>query len=251
MMIDDHIRVLIVDDEPEARDLLTMLLEPVKGVKIVGYAENVDEALVQVAQNAPDLILLDIQMPRKNGFKLVESLRDSEYYLGIIFITAYDEYAIKAVKASAFDYLLKPVDPELLKDAIWRFREEKQNKMLNERVDNLLNNLGLGRRIKVNTRTGFLVIDPEEIVCCTADGNYTEIVMANGRVEIISSNLGSMEKELADDSFFRASRSALINITHLTHVNSKTAICRLQGESVVEITVARNRLRKLEKIWKV
>ncbi len=249
-MIDDLVRILIVDDEPEARDLLTMLLEPVKGVKIVGYAENVDEALTQVKENDPDLILLDIQMPRKNGFDLVEALRQSDGQMGYIFITAYNEYAIRAIKAAAFDYLLKPVDPELLKDAIWRFKEEKQTKMLSERVDKLLNNLGTGRRIKVNTRTGFLVIDPEEILCCRADGNYTEIVMSNGRVEIISSNLGSMEKELADDGFFRASRSSLINIAYLTHVNSKTATCRLQGESVVELTVARNRLSKLDKIWK-
>lgn len=249
-MIDDNVRVLIVDDEPEARDLLTMLLEPVKGVKIAGYAENVDEALVRVEEEKPDLILLDIQMPRRNGFDLVEDLRRSESNMGYIFITAYNEYAIRAIKASAFDYLLKPVDPELLKDAIWRFREEKQKELLNERVDKLLNKLGTGRRIKVNTRTGFLVIDPEEILCCTADGNYTEIVMANGRVEIISSNLGSMEKELANDGFFRASRSALINMAYLTHVNSKTATCRLQGESAVDLTVARNRLSKLDKIWK-
>jgi two-component system LytT family response regulator len=249
-MIDDYVSVLIVDDEPEARDLLNMLLEQVKGVKIAGYAENVDEALIQVAEKKPDLILLDIQMPRRSGFELVEELRGSDHDMGYIFITAYNEYAIRAIKTAAFDYLLKPVDPELLKDAIWRFREEKQNKMFNERVDKLLNNLGTGRRIKVNTRTGFLVINPEEILCCTADGNYTEIAMANGRVEIISSNLGSMEKELADDGFFRASRSALINMRYLTHVNSKTATCRLQGESVVELTVARNRLRKLDKIWK-
>jgi DNA-binding LytR/AlgR family response regulator len=250
-MIDVNVRILVVDDEPEARDLLTMLLEPMKGVKIVAYAENVDEALIRVKEHDPDLILLDIQMPRKNGFDLVEALRQSDSHMGYIFITAYNEYAIKAIKASAIDYLLKPVDPELLKDAIWRFREEKQTKILNERVDKLLNNLGTSRRIKVNTRTGFLVIDPNEILCCTADGNYTEIFMFNGRVEIISSNLGSMEKELANDGFFRASRSVLINISYLTHVNSKTATCRLQGQSVVELTVARNRLSKLDKIWKI
>ena len=95
-MIDDNVRVLIVDDEPEARDLLTMLLEPVKGVRIVAYAENVDEALTQVEESDPDLILLDIQMPRKNGFDLVEALRQSDSHMGYIFITAYNEYAIRA-----------------------------------------------------------------------------------------------------------------------------------------------------------
>jgi len=248
-MKNENINILIVDDEPEARDLLTMLLEPVKGVRIAGYAENVDQAMVRVAELNPDLILLDIQMPGKSGFELVDSLQSIERDIGYIFVTAYDEYAIKAMKSSAIDYLLKPVDPELLKDAIWRFREDRQQQVLNERIEHLMGDLGLGRRIKVNTRTGFLVIDPKEITCCTADGNYTEIVMVNGRSEIISNNLGSMEKELADDGFFRISRSALINIRYLTHVNSKFAICRLEGDSVIELKVARNRLSMLDKIW--
>lgn len=249
-MTDELVSVLIVDDEPEARDLLTILLDPLSGVRIVGYAENVDEALIKVTETSPDLILLDIQMPRKSGFVLVDQLVSMGLEIGYIFITAYNEYAIKALKAAAFDYLLKPVDPELLKEAIFRFREEKQSELLSDRIDQLLNKLGGDRRIKVNTRTGFLVIDPEEILCCIADGNYTEITLANGRKEIISSNLGSVERELADDGFFRASRSTLINIRYLSHVNSKTATCLLQGDSVVELTVARNRLSKLDKIWR-
>jgi len=246
-MIDEPISILIVDDEPEARDLLAMLLEQVKGVKIAGYAENVDQALARIAETDPDLILLDIQMPGKNGFELVDSLRNTEREVGYIFVTAYDEYAIKAMRSSAIDYLLKPVDPELLKDAVWRFREERQQQVLKERIDTLLDDLGMGRRIKVNTRTGFLVIDPKDIVCCTADGNYTEITMANGRSEIISSNLGSMEKELSEDGFFRISRSALVNLVYLTYVNNKNSVCRLEGNSVLELKVARNRLSQLGK----
>jgi len=248
-MIDDTISILIVDDEPEARDLLSMLLAQVKGVKIAGYAENVDQALIRVEETDPDLILLDIQMPAKSGFELVDSLRGVEKDIAYIFVTAYDEYAIKAMRASAIDYLLKPVDPELLKDAIWRFREERQHQVLSERIDELLIDMGVGNRIKVNTRTGFLVIDPKDIACCTADGNYTEIVMVNGRSEIISSNLGSMEKELADDGFFRISRSALINIRYLTQVYAKASVCRLEASSVIELKVARNRLSMLEKVW--
>lgn len=248
-MIDEPISILIVDDEPEARDLLAMLLEQIKGVKIAGYAENVDQALARIAENDPDLILLDIQMPGKSGFELVDSLRNSEREVGYIFVTAYDEYAIKAMRSSAIDYLLKPVDPELLKDAIWRFREDRNQQVLKRQIDTLLDDLGIGRRIKVNTRTGFLVLDPKDILCCTADGNYTEITMANGRKEIISNNLGSMEKELSGDGFFRISRSALINLGYLTHVNSKNAVCRLEGSSVIELKVARNRLSLLGKTF--
>jgi DNA-binding LytR/AlgR family response regulator len=113
-------------------------------------------------------------------------------------------------------------------------------------MDDLLHNLGLGKRLKLNTRTGFMVIDPRDIVCCIADGNYTEIVMLNDRKEIVSSNLGSIEKELDGDHFFRISRSALVNLNYLTHVENKNSRCRLQSESVIELKVARNRLGKLE-----
>ena len=248
-MKEEQISILIVDDEPEARDLLGILLERIEDVVVVGMADKVDDALLLVEEKRPDLILLDIQMPVKSGFDLVSTLREKETKIGYIFITAYDEYAIQAVRASAFDYLLKPVDPEELARAILRFREEWQLQILNDRIDALLTNLGIGTRLKLNTRTGFMVIDPRDIVYCVADGNYTNIILANERHEIISSNLGSMEKELGSEGFFRVSRSALINLRYLTHVNNRAGICRLQADSVVELKVARKRLSKLNGIW--
>ncbi|MCK5137781.1 MAG: response regulator transcription factor [Bacteroidales bacterium] len=156
-----------------------------------------------------------------------------------------DEYAIQAVKASAFDYLLKPVDPDELAQSIRRFGDDRKQKCLNDRIDELLVSLGIGRRLKLNTRTGFIVIDPKEIVCCIADGNYTEIVLVNERREVISSNLGSLEKDLSGNGFFRISRSGLINLHYLTHVCNKSGTCRLQGGSVIELKVVRNRLKQL------
>ncbi len=245
-MKNNNISILIVDDEPEARDLLTILLNRIGGVKIVGVADNVDHALLQVVKKEPDLILLDIQMPEKSGFELVSQLRQMDKDIGFIFVTAYDEYAIRAVRESALDYLLKPVDPSELERAIAKYRLERKQKVLNTQIDELLSNMGIGQRLKLNTRTGFMVIDPRDIVCCTADGNYTEITLTKSRQETISSNLGNLEKELSNDRFFRISRSALINLRYLTHVENKTSMCRLQGSSVIELKVARNRLGKLE-----
>ena len=246
--MDKPLSILIVDDEPEARDLLAMITGQMEHVTIAGTAENVDSALVQIVEKEPDLILLDIQMPVKSGFDLVSSMQKLGLQTGYIFVTAFDEYAIKAVRSAAFDYLLKPVDPEELRKAILRFREEMQQKDVDDRVDQLLKHMGVGRRLKLNTRTGFIILDPAEILCCQADGNYTEIYLVNDRKEIISSNLGSVEKDLAEDGFFRVSRSALVNLKYMTYVDTKSGTCRLQGNSVVEVSVARNRLGKLERM---
>ncbi len=226
-------------------DLLDLLLRRVETVVIAGMAENVDDALDIVEEKRPELILLDIQMPGKNGFELVGNLRERGIDAGYIFVTAYDEYAIQALRESAFDYLLKPVDPEKLNRAINRFREEWKQKIINDRIDSLLSSLGIGKRIKLNTRTGFLVINPREIVYCMADGNYTDIFLADEHHEIISRNLGSIEKELRGDGFFRASRSVLINLRYLTHVDNKAGTCRLHADSVTELKVARSQLNKL------
>jgi DNA-binding LytR/AlgR family response regulator len=243
------ISILIVDDEPEARDLLAMLLEKVKDTTVVGQAENVDGAFEQVLEKEPDLILLDIQMPGKSGFDLVRRIRDLGKDTGYIFVTAYDEYAIEAIRASAFDYLLKPVDQAELSGTISRFREERKNRQMRAQIDRLLHNLGMVQRLKLNTRTGFTIIDPGQIVCCIADGNYTEIILDNDRREIISSNLGAMEREFSGNGFFRISRSSLINLGYLTHVDKKRGICMLKGWSVIELKVSRNKLSELEALF--
>ena len=244
--MNEPITILIVDDEPEARDLLGMLAARLEGVTVAGKAEHVDEAFEMVVQLDPDLILLDIQMPVKTGFELVNMLHERGLDQEYIFVTAYDEYAIDAIKASAFDYLLKPVDPGELEAALDRFRNRREEKLLNERIDQLLGKLGIGKKIKLNTRSGFLVISQDDIVCCTADGNYTKIWLRNGRQEIISSNLGSVEGMLDGDDFFRISRSGIINFKYLVQVDTRRGICKLDGEEIMELKVARNRLGKLD-----
>lgn len=248
-MSPEEIAVLIVDDEPEARDLLRILLTGSPHVRITGEAADADEAFRQVEGTDPDLIFLDIQMPGKNGFELVGELRAHGYKTGYIFVTAYDEYAIQAVRASAFDYLLKPVDPDELRRVINRYRQIRRDKRMEQITDELLAHLGKGSRLKLNTRKGFILIDPGEIVCCLADGNYTEIILANGRKETVSSNLGKIVKELTGDGYFRISRSATINLQYLVYVDHKDGSCRLEGDSVIDLKVARSRLAELDRIF--
>lgn len=238
---------MIVDDEPEARDLLKMLIAPVEGVRIACEADGVEPAVSCYLEHQPDLVLLDIQMPRKNGFELVRMLRSKGYDPGYIFVTAYDEFAIQAIRLSAFDYLLKPVDPGDLAGAIQRFREMKARMRVAEHIDALLEHLHSKRPIKLNTRCGFLLMDPAEIVYCHADGNYTIIHLTGNRRETVSCNLGRLEEDLSGNGFFRISRSALVNLGFLSRVNTRAGTCILGADQPVELRVVRSRLSELEK----
>lgn len=244
----NNIRILIVDDEPEARDLLSMLLDRIGGVEVVGSSDGVDQAFEQISTKQPDLILLDIQMPGKNGFELIKMVHEKNLDSGFIFVTAYDEYAIEAIKASAFDYLLKPVDREELELSVYRFRDQRKDSSLQQQLGEMLEGISLKSRIKVNTRTGFILIDPEEVIHCKAEGNYTELHLINHRVETITSNLGSFMAQLPQGSFFRISRSAIINLNYLIRVNNKAGTCRLSADLEVDLKVARNRRQELDEV---
>jgi two-component system LytT family response regulator len=245
----EKISVLIVDDEPEARDLLRMLVSGMDHVTVAGEAEDTDKAFSMVVNTNPDLVFLDIQMPGKNGFDLVGELRAHGYKTGYIFVTAYDEYAIQAVRASAFDYLLKPVDPDELARAINRYRRIRRDRRMDEITDELLAHVEKGTRLKLNTRKGFMLINPGEIVCCMADGNYTRIILSDGREETVSSNLGKIFTGLKGGRYFRISRSGVINLDYLTYVDHKAGTCRLKGASGIDLKVARNRLAELDRIF--
>ena len=242
------ITVLIVDDEPEARDLMSMILNRMEGIKITGTAEGVDDAFRQIVRQKPDLVLLDIQMPKKDGFELVKLTNSLKMGIGYIFVTAYNQYAIQALRSSAFDYLLKPAAPDELERAIKRFRLEVKRETLHEQLQKLLMDLGSRRRIKVRTRTGFIIIDPDKITYCRAAGNYTDVHLSGGRTETITNNLGNFMESIPQGSFFRISRSVMINLKYLSQVDNRSGTCRLKNSTPTVLKVARNRRSELENI---
>ena len=242
------ISILIVDDEPEARDLLSMLLDNLVGIELAGTADGVDEAFEQILIKKPDLVLLDIQMPVKNGFDLVRMVHEADLSPGIIFVTAYDEYAIEAVRASAFDYLLKPVDTDELHKSLMRFSSQIEKRDMKLLLGEMLQGLGRKSRIKVNTRTGFILINPDEVIHCVAAGNYTDVYMVNNRMETITCNLGSFKDQLPAENFFRISRSGMINLNFLTRVDYKAGTCRLRSDPDIELNVSRNRRKALDAV---
>lgn len=239
------IRALIVDDEEEARNLLERLLYRLPDIDVIGKASSADEALEIVIDCLPDLVFLDVQMPEKNGFQLVDYFKKYLLNTRVVFVTAHAEFAINAMKVSAFDYLLKPVLMEQLAETILRFKAERRT-LSNERKAELSNR---PCKIKFNTRTGYMLVAPDEIIYCEADVNYTTLYLGKDNKEIITVNLGRVEEILAPYNFFRISRSILINQLYLSKADRQKKQCLLvkDGERLF-LEIPPNHIRELEKL---
>jgi two-component system LytT family response regulator len=241
------IKTILIDDEAEAREVLSALLTKHSEIEIVGVAGDVDSGLDLIREYHPDLVFLDIRMPRKTGFDLVAELRSMNLNPVIVFVTAYDEYAINAFKVAAFDYLLKPIDPEVLSDTLKRFSVMRTAEDFKEKVDHLLHHLHHDDRIRLNIRSGFLLIDPMELLYAVADGNYTVIHFSELQTEIVTMNIGSLLALLPAGHFSRISRFAIINRSFLYRVDRKKRTCELRKDGIItELEVSRDFIRGLE-----
>lgn len=244
--VDPKITAIIVDDEKSAQEVLVELLSTIPGVEVLDRLTNVDDALVSVLKHVPDLIFLDIELPGKNGFELIHELINYKIRPQIIFVTAFNEYAISAIHHSAFDYLLKPINPDDLQASIDRFRRYRADSDVLERLENLLRQLK-HEKIRFNNRTGFIYIDPDEIIYCEADGNYTNIYLDRDQKENITQNLGSVEG-MMNDQFIKISRSTIINLKYLSRVCRKSRICFLEKNKIkYKVEVSKSYLKSFDK----
>tara|TARA_B110000285_G_C15135703_1_gene626731 strand:- start:1235 stop:1996 length:762 start_codon:yes stop_codon:yes gene_type:complete len=215
-MNNEDIRAIIVDDEEGARESLSILLEKyVKGVKIVAKSDSIASAMEKIKKYTPDLVFLDIEMPFGTGFELLERMKPINF--NIIFVTAYDHYALKAIKFSALDYLLKPVDIDELNKAIDKHRKSKTDQK-SDNFQNLIDNEqleGNQKKLGIPDANGIMFVKVQNIIRCESDGNYTKIFLNTGKKLLASKTLGEFESMLEGDGFFRIHRSHLINLTHL------------------------------------
>jgi len=243
-------RFLIVDDEDKALEVINKLLHRVEPECLISEANSVEEGIKNYIEFQPDLIFLDIEMPHKNGFELVHELILMGESPNVIFVTAFNQYAIKAIKASALDYLLKPIDENDLKQCIKRAQLIANKDKEDGKLDELINRLSLNNRLKVNTRTGFEIIKQDHILYCEADGNYTNIYLTNQEKLTTATTLGLIENQLISDLFFRVSRSILINLDYLKSVNRKDKICHLQlDDECIPLPLSSSRVQKLAEIY--
>ncbi len=211
------LRTIIIDDEHHIRDtLLNMLEMNCPAVRIIGQASGVTSGIAAIQELKPDLVLLDIQMKDGTGFDLLASLPFIDFK--VIFITAYDQYAVQAFRFSAVDYLLKPVNPEQLTEAVSRAGEMLQehfNKQMKALGDNLKTFSGKNKKIILRTNESIHLLDISDIIYCDSDSSYTTVHTVEGEKIIVSRTLKEYEEMLTECGFYRVHKSYLINFVHI------------------------------------
>ena len=211
------IRAVIVDDERNNRENLHSLLsEYCQNVEVFGMAESVDSAFKMIKSHKPDLVFLDIKMPEKDGFNLLESFQEIDFE--VIIVTAYNQYAIQAIKFCAIDYLLKPIDIIELSNAVENVSQRLGQKQENERLKHLvshLKNTGLATKIGLASHNKVEFVEISKIIRCEADSNYTHVFLDSGEKKTISKTLKEYEELLSEYGFIRIHQSHLINSAHI------------------------------------
>lgn len=212
------LKAVIVEDEKPSRDTLVGMLKLFcKNVEIAGEAQNVQEGIEVIRQCKPDVVFLDIQMPDGSGFRLLEEL--SDIHFDVIFTTAYDQFAIKAIKFSALDYLLKPIFRDDLIKAVGKAEENLLKVNRKEHIDVLLDNIRKAPeeppKIILSTTEKINVVSVDDIIRCESDNYYTFFYFTNGQKMIVSKTLKENEELLKDHNFIRPHKSHLVNSKYI------------------------------------
>ncbi len=230
------ITALIVDDEKRNRESLKKLLKDTcPGVQLSGEASSVTEALECIQKQPPQLVFLDVEMPNGSGFELLRQLNKIPFK--VVFVTAHSHYALKAIKFSAVDYLLKPVDVDDLTEAVKKAENEIHFNHQTQ-YNGLLKNLETGsvHKLAIPVKGGIAFLEPEDIIRLEADGTYTHIFL-NGEKYTATKNIKEYEYLLVDFNFFRSHNSHLINLNHVKQFNRVDGyFVQMDDGSMVEIS---------------
>ncbi len=246
------IRALIVDDEPLPRERIRMLLDAHEDVVVIGECGDGKEALLAIQDHAPDLVFLDIQMPELDGFGVLRALPEAERPI-IIFITAYDEYAIDAFETGALDYVLKPIHAERFEKALARavaHRDHAQKQEVDRQLSVLLQHLkaerGYTRRFAVRHGATLYFIRTEDIEWIEAAANYAQLHVG-GKVHLVRETMKALEAQLNPEVFVRVHRSLIVNIDCVTSIQPYThgeySITMQDGTRLTTSRTYSNRLR--------
>ena len=212
------IKAVIIDDELKSREVLeTLLNQMVDGVSVVGTADSVSAGMRLIERTSPDVVFLDVEMPRKDGFQLLDEMRPFQFE--VVFTTGHDQYAIQAFRNNAIDYLLKPIDLDQLKQAIIRVSDKKKRNLVNDNFESFVQSVKKAdahqRQIALSSSSGLIFIKIDDIIYLRGDGAYTHFFLKSGKKITVSKNLKAYERQLESYEFFRVHKSFLIHLPEM------------------------------------
>ncbi|MBD79429.1 MAG: hypothetical protein CL840_10955 [Crocinitomicaceae bacterium] len=229
------IRVILIDDEPDCIDVLEMMLQNKEGITVVGSTSSAIEGVHLINELKPELVLLDIEMPELNGFEILKTFEHNAFK--VIFITGYDQYAIKAFKYSALDYLLKPISEKELNRSIERVQEflgTEDNRI--EHFQELDRGRVIFDKIIISSKTGFRTLSLDKIVSIESKpGNYALFYMLDGRQYLCTKPLKYYDDLFSKNSFFRIHRSHMINLNHISGYDNHSGHVLLTDHRQLEV----------------
>ncbi|MDA3943385.1 MAG: LytTR family DNA-binding domain-containing protein [Bacteroidetes bacterium] len=237
------IKAILVDDEENARKALSNMLEYYcKEVEVIGQAANISAAHALIIDLEPDVVFLDIQMPGGSGFELLKKFRTIPFK--VIFVTAFDQFALKAIKLSAIDYLLKPVSPRDLIKAVEKLGQRME---VEEHFDQQLETLEANmqpdkqhKKIILNTSNNMYVLRIEDVIRCEADENYTRVINLDGKSIMVAKTLKDFDELLSAFGFCRIHQSHLINLNHvLTYEKGSGGMVLLSNKERIPVSSRR------------
>ncbi|MEL6588698.1 MAG: LytTR family DNA-binding domain-containing protein [Bacteroidota bacterium] len=242
-------RSIVVDDSLLGIEIVVEMIKQYElDLEVVGTAQSVDQAFDLVIDQQPELILLDIEMPGGDGFSLLEKIAPLKIPLQVIFITAFDQYAIKAFRFCAVDYLLKPIEEQDLRAAIAKARKNLHDSRFRERYQHLVNNHQTKdknlQKLAVPTIEGYHFVAIQKIVRCESEGNYIRIFTQDEKNIFATRRLKDIEDLLIQHRFVRIHRSHLINLDYLVHYQRGKG-GRVRMSDGTELNVARSRKEEL------
>lgn len=204
------LHIILVDDEPKAVKALEWELnENCEGIQVDATFTDPHKAIAYLKNNRPDCVFLDIEMPEMDGFEFLRHFKHRDFL--VVFVTAYDNYAIKAIRENALDYLLKPIDTEALIETLDRVRFKKREKSSYDALEKVLLK-NAPQRIPIPVDGKLIYLLPKEIIYCKSDGNYSRLYLSNNKSLFLSKKLKEMEELLPERLFFRIHNSYIINL---------------------------------------
>jgi two-component system, LytTR family, response regulator len=236
-------KTVIIEDEPNSQEAITTLIKNYStNLELTGSAGGVEEAVKLIASQKPQLVFMDVRIADGTGFDVLRKLPVINFEL--IFVTAYDSYAMEAIKFSAVDYLMKPVGIQEFEEAITRVLKRLEEKNKHQNIETLLFNLAqqnnADKKISIPTATGYEFINMKDVIWCGSDGPYTAFYLTSKQKIISTRHLGFYEELLADKNFCRINHSIIINMLHIKrYVKGKGGHVVMNDDTELEISQRR------------